>query len=436
MMIGPFKAKEKEGQERIDKILSRSFQLPAETEASVMEIITEVRKGGDQALAEYTRKFDASEFTTERIAVSQRELDQAYNQVTQEFMAALKKAIANIREFHERQLPSSWFLPREDGTILGQMISPVDRAGLYVPGGAGGKTPLVSSVLMNAIPAVISGVKEIILCTPPTADGGINPYILVAAREAGVHQVFRAGSAWAIAAMAFGTESIPKADVIAGPGNIFVTVAKKLVSGMVGIDMIAGPSEILVIADDTAEPAFIAADMLSQAEHDALATSIALCSSQEVAAETAKEVEQQLNQLERADLAKRSLAENGAIIVVDQIEDAVEISNQIGPEHLELMVRDPWTLLPRIRHAGAVFMGSHTPEPIGDYIAGPNHVLPTMGTSRFSSALGVETFLKKTSVISYSREAFDRDAPDVMLLAGIEGLTAHSRSVGIRRERS
>ena len=433
---GPFTSSSEPGRARLSALLNRSFELPGEMEARVREILERVRAEGDQALVEYTRRFDAPEFDASMIQVPEQEVEEARRRVEGPFMAALKKAAANIRRFHERQLPNSWFLPKDDGTVLGQMVRPVDCAGLYVPGGAGGKTPLVSSVLMNALPAAIAGVPRIVLTTPPTEDGGVSPYILAAAREAGVHQVFRAGSAWAVAAMAFGTETIPRVDVIAGPGNIFVTIAKKLVSGMVGIDMIAGPSEILIMADESARPAFAAADMLSQAEHDPMATSILLTTSEELAGRVMSELARQLAALDRAETAGASLEANGLVLVVRDMEEAVEISNRIGPEHLELMVRDPWGLLPKIRHAGAVFLGGYTPEPIGDYIAGPNHVLPTMGTSRFSSALGVETFIKRTSIISYSRQAFDADAEDVMLLADIEGLTAHAGSIRVRKEQA
>ncbi len=431
--VGPFSSSQEEGRKRLSALLARSFELPGEIEAKVAQILDDVRRRGDEAVVEYTRRFDAPRFDASMIEVSGAEMERACSQVDADFMSALKKAAANIRRFHQRQLPDSWFMPKDDGTILGQMVRPVDCAGLYVPGGAGGKTPLVSSVLMNAIPAAIAGVRQIVLATPPTEDGGVSPYILAAAREAGVHRVFRAGSAWAVAAMAFGTDTIPRVDVIAGPGNIFVTIAKKLVSGMVGIDMIAGPSEILVIADDSAPAEFVAADMLSQAEHDPMATSIALVTSHELAVAVADELAAQLGRLERAETARASIEANGLILVTRDLDEAVEISNRVGPEHLELMVKEPWALLPKIRHAGAVFLGPYTPEPIGDYIAGPNHVLPTMGTSRFSSALGVDTFIKRTSIISYSRQGFEQDADDVTLLARIEGLTAHAGSVEVRR---
>jgi histidinol dehydrogenase len=337
--------------------------------------------------------------------------------------------------FHGKQVPVSWFDTREDGSILGQMVRSVDAAGLYVPGGRGGSTPLISSVLMNAVPARIAGVKRLVLATPPGKDGRLNPYLLVAAEEAGVSEVYRMGSAWAIAAMAYGTETVQSVDVVAGPGNIFVTVAKKQVSGTVGIDMIAGPSEILIIADESAEPTFVAADMLSQAEHDPMATSVLITTSSRLAEMVCSELTGQLEALERRDTARKSLESNGLVLVVKGMDEAVEMANRVGPEHLELLVERPWELVPGIRHAGAVFLGSFSPEPVGDYIAGPNHVLPTMGTARFSSSLGVETFLKRSSIISYSEKAFQEAAEDVMNLARIEGLTAHERSAEMRLKR-
>jgi histidinol dehydrogenase len=347
-------------------------------------------------------------------------------------LTSLRKAVSNIRDFHRHQVPKSWIMTRENGTILGQMVHPVDAAGLYVPGGRGGETPLVSSVLMNAVPAVIAGVGRLVLATPPNSSGDVNPYLLVAASEVGVREIYKMGSAWAIAAMAFGTQTIAPVDVVVGPGNIYVTLAKKMVTGVVGIDMIAGPSEVLIIADADAPPEFIAADLLSQAEHDPMATPILVTPSMGLAEDVSSQLTLQLERLERRDAARKSLQDNGLLLVVEDLVTAAEISNRIGPEHLELMVVDPWGLLPRIRHAGAVFLGSFTPEPIGDYVAGPNHVLPTMGTARFSSALGVETFLKRSSVISYTENAFRDDADDVIRLAGIEGLSAHANSIRVR----
>jgi histidinol dehydrogenase len=326
-------------------------------------------------------------------------------------------------------------MTKENGSILGQIIRPVDAAGLYVPGGKSGDTPLISSVLMNAIPAVIAGVKRIVVATPPNKDGGLNPYLLTAVSEVGINEVYKMGSAWAIGALAYGTETVNPVDVIVGPGNVYVTLAKKIISGMVGIDMVAGPSEILIIADESCPPEFVAADLLSQAEHDCMATAVLITTSTQLAEKVIAELKNQIKKLERQEIANESLNTNGLLLKVDDLETAIQIANKIGPEHLELLVSNPWGLLAKIHHAGAIFLGKNTPEPIGDYIAGPNHVLPTMGTARFSSALSVKTFLKKSSIISYSQEAFQKDADDVVRLAEIEGLTAHAQSIRIRQKK-
>jgi histidinol dehydrogenase len=318
------------------------------------------------------------------------------------------------------------------GTVLGQLINPVDNVGVYVPGARGGETPLVSTVLMTAIPAKIAGVANIVMVTPSTRKGGVNPYLLVAAKKVGINEIYKIGSAWAIAALAYGTETIPKMDVIVGPGNIYVTLAKKMVAGNVGIDMIAGPSEVLVIADETANAEFAAADLLSQAEHDILSSAILVTSSEETAKAVADEVEKQLVNLTRREIAGESLARFGAIVVVNDIDTAIDLSNRIAPEHLELQISDPFEVVGQIRNAGAVFLGHYAPEPVGDYVAGPSHVLPTGGTARFSSALSVDHFIKKTSIIHYSQKAFRKEAADVMRLAEIEGLDAHLRSIKIR----
>ncbi len=433
-IIKLLRADSKEGKDFVSALRGRRLEFSKELVDKVSQIIENVKERGDDALCEYTKQFDYSDFSKDLIRVSKEEIELAFKEIDQSVLNCLKKAKNNIQAFHERQLPKSWFETRDNGSILGQMVRPVDAAGLYVPGGKGGETPLVSSVLMNAIPAKIAGVKRIILCTPPGAEAKVSPYLLVAATISGVNEIYRAGSAWAIAAMAYGTETILPVDVIAGPGNIFVTIAKKLIAGSTGIDMIAGPSEILVIADKEAKAKFIAADMLSQAEHDIMATSILITTSSELADKVAEQLDLQLKELKRSEIAKRSLEENGIILIVSSLNEACKVANVIAPEHLELMVKDPWALMPKLKHAGAIFLGDYTPEPIGDYIAGPNHVLPTMGTARFSSALGVETFLKKSSIISYSKEAFFQDAKDVMALAEIEGLTAHKQSIKIRME--
>ena len=432
-MIPLFNSTSEQGKERLNQILNRRFEIDQTLEEKVKDILKQVEARGDEALIEYTHQFDSPAITLNNLKVEKGEIEKAYEQVSEKFLKALHKAQKNIETFHKLQLPKSWFMDKEDGTILGQRVTPVDGAGLYVPGGQGGKTPLVSSVLMNGIPAKIAGVERIVLVTPPSADATISPHLLVAANEIGITEIYKVGSAWAIAALTYGTDSIKPVDVIVGPGNIFVTIAKKLVSGRVGIDMVAGPSEIVIIADETAQPSFVAADLLSQAEHDPMATTILLTTSERVAKDVASELEKQLKSLSRADIAQQSLLSNGLLMVVKDLDEAAHVANLLGPEHLELMVKDPWQLMPKIKHAGALFLGDYTPEPIGDYIAGPNHVLPTMGTARFSSALSVETFLKRTSIISYSQNAFYEDADDVMLLAETEGLSAHANSIAVRQ---
>jgi histidinol dehydrogenase len=417
---------------KLAAVFDRGTTFRKKDQQAVARILEDVRKNGDRALAGYTRRFDAPDMTAEKLQVSEEEIRSASKAVDRSFTRALNRAAAQIEAFHRRQLPKSWITTDRPGTILGQMVHPVARAGVYVPGAKGGKTPLVSSVLMGAIPAGIAGVKEIVMVTPPMENGEVNAHLLAAARKVGVKKVFRVGSAWAIGAMAYGTETIPKVDVIVGPGNIFVTLAKKLVAGTVGIDMVAGPSEILIIADETARPEYVAADLLSQAEHDVLASAILITPSPVLAEATVQAVAEQLTALGRKEIAAESLKRFGAALTVADLPAAVKLANRIAPEHLELQVENPFDLLPEIRNAGAVFLGSHTPEPIGDYIAGPNHVLPTAGTARFSSALSVDHFIKKTSVLRYSPEAFRREAADAARLAEVEGLDAHVRSIRVR----
>ncbi len=431
-MLTVISSNTEEGRRLIRALSTRRFDLSSSNEDAVREILKAVRDRGDAALVEYTRRFDSEEFHADAIAVSPDEVEQAYREVDEDFLRIIRKTIANVDEFHRHQLPNSWFMTRKDGSVLGQEVTPVDAAGLYVPGGTGGSTPLVSSVIMNGVPAGIAGVERIVLATPPGQGNRISPHLLVTASEVGVHEIYRMGSAWAIGAFVFGTETVKPVNVVVGPGNIFVTLAKKLVSGMVGIDMVAGPSEVLVVADGTPEPRHIAADLLSQAEHDPMATAILVTTSRDLASRVDAALDELAATLERSDIARKSLEDNGALIVVPDLETAAEIVNSIGPEHLELAVREPWALFPMIKNAGAIFMGEYTPEPVGDYIAGPNHVLPTMGTAKFASALGVETFLKRSSIISYSSEAFSRDAEDVIRLAEIEGLTAHALSIKVR----
>ncbi|MGD9245386.1 MAG: histidinol dehydrogenase [Desulfobacterales bacterium] len=402
---------------------------------SVTRILEDVRKNGDKALIEYSNRFDSPELTITSIKATREEIDTAAKRVDRSFVRALNRAIKQIQGFHKQQFIKSWINTKRPGTLLGQMVNPVDSAGVYVPGGMGGKTPLVSSVLMGVIPAKVAGVKHIAMVTPPNRDGKVNPHLLTAAKKIGVNSVYKVGSAWAIAALAYGTETIPKVDVIVGPGNIYVTIAKKIVAGTVGIDMIAGPSEILVIADSTANPEYIAADLLSQAEHDILSSAILVTNSKATAKAVALAVDKKLEALKRKEIAEKSMSSFGAIIVVPDIDAAVELSNKIAPEHLEIQIKDPFAVIGQIRNAGAVFLGDYTPEPVGDYIAGPNHVLPTAGTARFSSALSVDNFVKKTSLIHYSKQAFEREAGDIIRLAEIEGLDAHANAVKIRLDR-
>jgi histidinol dehydrogenase len=419
-------------EQRINRIVNRGLAFDKKDMAAVNSICENVRKRGDKAVISYTKRFDSARVTTRSMRVSKKEFAGAAQKVDGPFKRALNRAAANIKRFHEQQVRRSWMQTGRPGTLLGQLIHPVDAAGVYVPGARGGQTPLVSSVLMGVIPAKVAGVKRIAMVTPPTKGGGVSPHLLVAAKKAGVDAVYKAGSAWAIAALAYGTETIPKVDVIVGPGNIYVTLAKKILAGTVGIDMIAGPSEILIIADESARPDFIAADLLSQAEHDVLSSALLITDSKKLAQAVVKEIKGQLANLSRAEIARESLAKYGAVIVVPNIAVAIEMANRIAPEHLELQIRDPFEVVGKIHNAGAVFLGDYTPEPVGDYIAGPNHVLPTAGTARFASALSVDNFIKKTSLIQYTKKAFEREAPDIIRLAEIEGLGAHAGSIKIR----
>lgn len=422
----------KSAEKKVADIVNRSFAFKKRDYETVSRILDDVRRDGDKAVIKYTHQFDSPKLTAQKIKVTAREMEAASEKVDRSFKRAMNRAASQIEAFHRRQVRTSWLDIQRPGVFLGQLVNPVDAAGVYVPGAKGGKTPLVSTVLMTAIPAKIAGVAEVVMVTPSTKEGGVNPHLLVAAKRVGIKTVFKVGSAWAIAALAYGTETIPKVDVIVGPGNIFVTLAKKIVSGAVGIDMIAGPSEVLVIADDSAKPEFVAADLLSQAEHDVLSSAILVTNSTSLAEATAEAVETQLTTIDRQEIARESLANFGVILVVKDLDRAVELANRIAPEHLELQISDPFEVVGGIRNAGAVFLGHYTPEPIGDYIAGPNHVLPTAGTARFASALSVEHFIKKTSVIHYSPKAFRKEAADVIRLAEIEGLDAHARSIKVR----
>ncbi len=408
-------------------------QQAASVQERVQEILVNVQQNGLDAVVAYTKQFDAPQFDASMFQVLPCALEQAYNQLPADDKEILAQAIARIRDFHEAQKAQSWFITHPDGSILGQRVTPVDRAGLYIPGGKGGTTPLISSLLMNAIPAQVAGVEQIAVISPPQQDGTVNTTILAAAHMLGITEVYAAGSAWAIAAFAYGAGSLRPVDVIAGPGNIFVATAKRLLIGTVGIDMIAGPSEVLVIADESANPQWIAADMLSQAEHDAEASCVFLCTSEPLAHKVQEELQRQCDMLPRKEIAQKSLDSYGAIVVANNMDVCIEIANKIAPEHLELLVNNPWDLLPKIRHAGAIFMGHHSAEPLGDYFAGPNHVLPTMGTARFSSALGVETFCKKSSIIAASQQFASGCANSVARMARLEGLEAHARSALCRK---
>ena len=398
-------------------------------EQIVTDIIQNVRTQGDAALFAYTKKFDKAELTS--LLVTEEEIKEALACVEERFINILKKAAANIRKFHERQVRNSFIINDEDGIVIGQKVIPVDRAGLYVPGGT---AAYPSTVLMDSIPAKIAGCKEVVIVTPPNAEGKINPVILAAAHIASVDKIFKVGGAQAIAALAYGTETIPKVDKIVGPGNAFVAEAKKQVFGQVSIDMIAGPSEILIVADGKTNPKHAAADLLSQAEHDKLASAVLVTDSQELAEAVQAELEVQIPKLARAEIARASIDNNGRIIVADNLDKVIEIANELAPEHLELCVEQPFDYLDKIRHAGSIFMGRYCPEALGDYFAGPNHTLPTSGTAKFSSPLSVDDFVKKTQYTYYTREALERVAQDVAYFAEAEGLTAHAKSAVIRME--
>ena len=397
--------------------------------ATVSEIIDNVRNNGDSALKEYTEKFD--KVSLDSLIVSDEEMEEALTLVEPEFLGVLERAAANIRAFHEKQVREGFEIRHEDGTVIGQKITPVDKAGLYVPGGT---AAYPSTVLMDSIPAKIAGVPEVVMTTPPGKDGKVNPAILAAAKVAGVGRIFKVGGAQAIAALAYGTETIPKVDKIVGPGNAFVAEAKRQVYGQVSIDMIAGPSEILVVSDGKSNPAFVAADMLSQAEHDKMASAVLVTDSEELAARVSEEIEKQIPLLDRHEIARCSIDTNGKIIIADDLNTVIEIANEIAPEHLELCVDDPFEYLGKVRHAGSIFMGRMCPEALGDYFAGPNHTLPTSGTAKFSNPLSVDDFVKKTQFTYYTQDALSKVADDIATFANKEGLTGHAKSVLIRFE--
>jgi histidinol dehydrogenase len=397
--------------------------------AAVNDILEDVRKNGDEALVKYTNKFDSKKVGRDNILVTDREIENAYEMTDNEFIEALKTAAQNIIFFHEKQKRNSWMVTKDNGIMLGQQVRPLEKVGIYVPGGT---AAYPSSVLMNALPAKVAGVKDITMVTPPLEDGTINPKILVAADLAGVDKIYKVGGAQAVGALAFGTETICKVDKIVGPGNIYVAMAKKSVYGFVDIDMIAGPSEILIIADETANPSYLAADLMSQAEHDVLASAVLAVTSEKLAAEVKRELLKQIKYLKRKDIIIQSLKNRGAIFIVDSIEKGVNLANGIAPEHLELCIEDPFPVLGKIKNAGSVFMGKFSPEPLGDYMAGPNHVLPTSGTARFFSPLSVDDFIKKFSFTYYSQKSLLEIGDKIVKLAEAEGLTAHANSINVR----
>ena len=416
----------------LEDLLQRSPNQYTQYESRVLEILEHVKNEKDQAVFDYTKQFDGADITADTITVTKEEIAQAYDLVDESLVEIIRKAKENIRIYHEKQKQYSWFDSKPDGTMLGQKVTALQRVGVYVPGG---KAVYPSSVLMNVIPAKVAGVEEIVMVTPPGKDGKINPNTLVAANEAGVDAIYKVGGAQAIAALAYGTDSIPKVDKIVGPGNIYVALAKKAVYGHVSIDSIAGPSEILVIADETANPRYVAADLLSQAEHDELASAILVTTSEMLAKEVSKQVEVFVEELSRTEIMKKSLENYGYILVADTMEEVIDIANEIASEHLEIMTANPYDVMMRVRNAGAIFIGEYSSEPLGDYFAGPNHVLPTNGTAKFFSPLGVDDFIKKSSIIAYSKEALEAIHSDIEQFAEAEKLTAHANSIKVRFEK-
>lgn len=416
-------------QDILDSLLKRSPNNYGQYESVVADIIENVRARGDEAVFDYTKQFDKWEITKDTIRVTRDEIAEAFASMDADFIGVMERAAANITAFHQKQLHNSWIDPKPDGSILGQKITPIAVSGVYVPGG---KAAYPSSVLMNVLPAKVAGVRKIVMTTPAGADGKVNPGTLAAAKIAGVDEIYKVGGAQAIAAMAFGTQSIPKVDKITGPGNIFVALAKKACFGYVSIDSIAGPSEILVIADETANPKYVAADLLSQAEHDELASAILITTSETLADQVSLEIDCFLQELSRADIIRKSLDNYGYQLIASSMDEAIEAANAIASEHLEILTKDPYQVMTRIENAGAIFLGEYSSEPLGDYYAGPNHILPTNGTAKFFSPLNVDDFMKKTSIISYSRQALEKAHQDIELFAEKEGLTAHANSIRVR----
>ena len=416
----------------LENLLKRSPSSYGKYEMAVAQILDKVKQEKDQALFGYTKEFDKADITAENIRVTEEEIKEAYEQVAPSLLAVIRKALVNIRTYHEKQRQNSWFTSSENGTMLGQKVTPLYRVGVYVPGG---KAVYPSSVLMNIVPAKVAGVPNIVMCTPPGRDGKVYPTTLVAAREAGADVIYKVGGAQAVAAMAFGTESIPKVDKIVGPGNIFVALAKKAVYGHVSIDSVAGPSEILVLADDTANPHYVAADLLSQAEHDEMASAILITTSTELAKKVQSEIEGYLKVLSRREIIEKSLENFGYILIAEDMDEAIEAANEIASEHLEIVTANAFEVMMKIRNAGAIFIGEYSSEPLGDYFAGPNHVLPTNGTAKFFSALSVDDFIKKSSIVYYSREALKEIHKDIVQFATAEQLTAHANSIAVRFEK-
>ena len=415
----------------LEDLLKRSPNNYGNYEAAVAEILNKVRTEGDSALFAYTREFDKTEITKETIQVTEEEIREAYDAVDSALVDVIRKALVNIRNYHERQKQNSWFTSSEEGTMLGQKVTPLQRVGVYVPGG---KAVYPSSVLMNIVPAKVAGVDRIVMTTPPGKDGKVNPSTLVAAREAGADEIYKAGGAQAVGALAYGTESIPKVDKVVGPGNIFVALAKKAVYGHVSIDSIAGPSEILILADDSADPRFVAADLLSQAEHDELASAILITTSRELAEKVSYEVDEFVKVLSRREIIRKSLDNFGYIMIAENMDEAIEAANAIASEHMEIVTKNPFEVMMKVRNAGAIFIGEYSSEPLGDYFAGPNHVLPTNGTAKFFSPLSVDDFVKKSSIVYYSREALKKIHKDIEQFASSEQLTAHANSIAVRFE--
>lgn len=415
----------------LENLLKRSPNQYGSYEAAVREILAKIQEEGDEALFAYTKKFDRAEITEQNVQVTEEEIREAYEAVDPDLVDVIRKSLVNIRSYHEKQKQNSWFTSSEDGTMLGQKVTPLEKVGVYVPGG---KAVYPSSVLMNIVPAKVAGVDRIIMTTPPGPDGKVNPSTLVAAKEAGADEIYKAGGAQAVAALAYGTESIPKVDKIVGPGNIFVALAKKTVYGHVSIDSIAGPSEILVLADDSANPRFVAADLLSQAEHDELASAILITTSRELAEKVSSEVDEFVKKLSRKDIIQKSLDQFGYILLAETMDQAVEAANAIASEHMEIVTRNPFEVMMKVRNAGAIFIGEYSSEPLGDYFAGPNHVLPTNGTAKFFSPLSVDDFIKKSSIVYYSRKALKKIHKDVEQFAASEQLTAHANSIAVRFE--